>query len=393
MKSLSLSVLHPRFKPWRAVLLSLLASVLVISLIYLQYSAQGKWVSSAKLLSWNGEALTLIKGSGYANQGKLVIDALAEQGVAIASMTTPVIKAEDYPYVNWAIDGLAPSVEIEFLWRTAENRTFARPLVLTRNGIASLKMASDENWHGQIVSFALMVKGRLDKPIVVMSVSLKPTSAWETLKWTLGEWLTPDGWKGTSINFVDGNALDQDVPLVVAVAAWIFLALALYLISAKLNLINSSVAAVWGIIFLGWFVLDARWQWNLFKQLGDTYQQYAGKTWENKHLSAEDGALFNFMLQVKTKLPSVPSRVMFFTDDAYLRGRGAYHLYPHNVWARHEILPAKYFKSGDFVILFAFEKKEVVYNPAQHTLTWDESQLLRADMLMFSAGNALFKVH
>ena len=52
-----------------------------------------------------------------------------------------------------------------------------------------------------------------------------------------------------------------------------------------------------------WFVLDARWQWNLARQVVVTARTYAGKDWREKHLAAEDGPLFEFIEKVRAKLP------------------------------------------------------------------------------------------
>jgi hypothetical protein len=261
----------------------------------------------------------------------------------------------------------------------------------------------------------------------------------------LKRWFVLDRWQGTSINFMDGDAVEQDIAPVPAIAAIILLALALYWGLAKfvqvtdipkavagitapspqpsgprpeeavpsprlrgyrrigalsegrgegekpqaLSRISINVAVVLGVVFLGWFALDIRWQTNLLRQLDLTRQQFAGKSWEGKHLAAEDGALFDFMQQAKAKLPAASGRILYFSDDNFLRGRGAYHLYPRNVLASNDLPKAAQFRAGDTIVLYA--KKSVKYYPARQVLAWDD-QSLPVETLMLAAGNAVFRV-
>lgn len=347
-------------------------------------------MGGTKPLNWNGAALTMNKGQGYSDLGKLVIKALTDQGIAVASLSPSAFQAENYSTILWAVSGATPSVEMEFLWRTADNRVFVRPLVWTANTLEPLEIAEDENWHGQIIDLAIIVKGTLTAPIVVSGVSLESASLLEALPNMVKKWFTLDQWQGTSINFVDGDAIDKNAPPVLAVAIIILLALALNLILAIAKIMPLNIAMVWGMVLLGWFVLDVRWQANLFQQLELTHQQFAGKTWEDKHLAAEDGALFDFIKKVKTKLPATNGRILYFSDDAYSRRKGAYHLYPHNVLALNDLPPTSQIKAGDYIALFA--KKGVKYDQSHQLLTWGDGQSLNVDLLFLAEGNALFKV-
>jgi hypothetical protein len=378
-------------REWLAVSLLFFASTLILSLVYLHYNWPGKWISSTKPLRWNGAALTLNKGQGYSDQGKLIMKELADQGIAVASLSPPVFQAKNYSTIIWSVSGATPSVEMEFLWRTAENRVFVRPLVWAANILEPLEIAEDENWRGQIIDLAIIVKGTLATPIIVNGVSLESASLPGALPNMVKKWFAFDQWQGTSINFVDEDAIDKNVPPVLAVAVIILLALALNLILAIAKIIPLNIAMVGGMVLLGWFILDIRWQANLFQQLELTHQQFSGKTWEDKHLAAKDGTLFDFMRKVKAKLPPpATARILYFSDDAYSRGKGAYHLYPHNVLVRNVLPPASQIKTGDYIALF--EKKGVKYDRSHQLLIWGDGQSLKADLLFLSEGNALFKV-
>ncbi len=375
---------------WLAVPLLFLASALILSLVYLQHNWPKKWMSGAKPLSWNGAALTMNKGLGDSDQSKLIIKALTDQGIAVASLSPPTFQAEKYPTITWSVSGATPSVEMEFLWRTAENRVFVRPLVWAANALEPLEIAEDENWRGKIIDLAIIVKGTLAAPIFINGVSLGSASLPEALSNMGKKWFALDRWQATSINFVDGNAIDKKISPVLVIAAIILLALALNLILAIAKIMPLNVAMVWGMVLIGWFILDIRWQANLFQQLDLTHQQFAGKTWEDKHLADEDAALFDFMKKVKSTLPPANGRILYFSDDAYSRGKGAYHLYPQNVLARNDLPPASKIKTGDYIALFA--KKGVKYDRPHQLLTWGDGQSLKVDLLFLAEGNALFKV-
>lgn len=375
---------------WLAVPLLFLVSALILSLVYLQHNWPKNWMTGAKPLNWNGAALTMNKGLGDSDQGKLVIKALTDQGIAVASLSPPTFQAEKYPTIIWSVSGATPSVEMEFLWRTVENRVFVRPLVWAANTLEPLEIAEDENWRGQIIDMAIIVKGTLAAPIVINGVSLGSASLPEALSNMVKKWFALDRWQAASINFVDGDAIDKKISPVLVIAAIILLALALNLILSVAKIMPLNVAMVWGMIFLGCFILDIRWQANLFQQLELTHQQFAGKTWKDKHLAAEDAALFDFMTKVKATLPPANGRILYFSDDAYSRGKGAYHLYPHNVLARNDLPPASQFKTGDYIALFT--KKGVKYDRPHQLLIWGDGQSLGVDLLFLAEGNALFKV-
>lgn len=378
-------------REWLASPLVFLASLLLFLMVYLYYNWPEKWMSTAGILRWDGATLTLSKGQGHPTQGKLLIHRLTDQGIAIAALTPPVFQADDYATVNWSVSGIRPGMEMEFMWRTAENRVFVRPLVWEDNVIQPLRMTEDENWHGQITDLAIIFKGMTDAPISVNNVSLDPLSLSGTLRELAGNWFAFSKWQQTSINFVDMDSYGKKFTPTFAALVITLVAMAIYIILCvtKKNPLNASI--IWGIILLGWLLLDVRWQLNLFHQLGITSNEYAGKSWEEKHLAAEDQGLFDFTRQIKSKLPPAATRILLFSDVDYIRGRGAYHLYPHNVLARRDFPDASRFHSGDYIALFL--KQRVKYDPAKKLLTWGDGQSLKADMLLFSNGNALFRVN
>ncbi|OGQ55900.1 MAG: hypothetical protein A3J24_03365 [Deltaproteobacteria bacterium RIFCSPLOWO2_02_FULL_53_8] len=378
---------QPERGKWLAASLLFTLASLILFIASLQYYWPGKWWGSASTLAWKGTALTLAKGRGYNIQGGLIIDGLAAPGAALASLSPQPFRAEDYPAIHWSASSDKSNTKVEFLWRTTENpnRFFARELEWMGNSLAPLHMAGDGNWRGQIMELALMVHKPLDTPLTIEAVEVEPPLG---IVWC--EWFGAEPWLGTSINFVGETIARQWLLPLPFIAAALGLALFGYAALVWRKILASNLRMVWALFFLAWFTLDMRWQLDLWHKLGLTQQRYAGKSWEDKHLAAEDGPLFNLMQQVRAKLPSTQSRVFLFADAEYIRGRGTYHLYPFNVLNGRNLLPAKQFKSGDFIVILG--KDEVEFDAAHHLLKWGAGQQLHADLLLLAENNVLLRV-
>jgi hypothetical protein len=99
------------------------------------------------------------------------------------------------------------------------------------------------------------------------------------------------------------------------------------------------------------------------------------------------------MEKVRAKLPVTPARVIVVADLEYLRGRGAYHLYPHNVYfdPRRNTMPAATaLKAGDYLVVF--QRRGVQYDPEHKRLRWDGGEPVTAEILEVGPGAALFRI-
>lgn len=386
-QTLSTPAQQPPHGKWWAAILLLAISFLLLFFASLQYCWPGQWWGSASTLTWQGEALTLAKGQGHNVQGELRIVGLAEPGVALATLTPPAFRAEHYPAMHWSVSSARPDTKMEFLWRTAEHpeRIFARELEWIGNSTAILSMAEDANWHGQIIEFMLVAHAPLHAPLSIHAVKFEPPLA---IVWR--EWFGAEPWLGTSIHFMGGYESRLWLAPLPFAAATLVLALFVYAVLVWRKILASDFRIIWALVFIAWFALDMRWQVDLWHKLGLTQQRYAGKSWEAKHLAAEDGPLFGLMQKIKALLPPTEPRVLVFADAEYIRGRAAYHLYPFNVLNGADLLPAGQFKSGDFIVILG--KDEVEFDPAQHLLKWGAGQQLSADLLLLAENNVLLKV-
>ena len=374
---------------WLLGTLCFAVCTLILFFAALQWQWPGAWWKGGEAIVRSGDSLTLVKGRGVVTEGGLVIEALAGSDVALATLATPGFRADAYPTVRWSIAGGEPGARLEFLWRSSDNpgRVFARQIEWTGGGAAPLLMTGDANWRGEISGLALLLQPPLAASVRIEGVRLEPFSP---LRAVWREWFGTEQWLGTSMHFMGGNAPRQWLAPLPFVAAALGLALLVYGLVVWRRRLGLD-PAVFGLLFvLAWFALDLRWQIDLWHKLGLTHARYAGKTWQEKHLAADDGRLFDLMLQVRAKLPSAASRVYLFADDEYIRGRGAYHLYPFNIRNARDLPPAAQFHSGDFVVILG--KDEVGYDPVSTLLTWAPKQSLKADLLLLVDSNVLLRV-
>ena len=110
-------------------------------------------------------------------------------------------------------------------------------------------------------------------------------------------------------------------------------------------------------------------------------------------MAAEDGPLFEFIEKVRAKLPPPPARVFMVAEAHYFRGRGAYHLYPHNVYFNpwvNEIPPAAMMRPGDYVVVY--HRRGIQFDAAKGLLRWDGGLPIPAETLVVEPGAALFRI-
>jgi hypothetical protein len=124
-----------------------------------------------------------------------------------------------------------------------------------------------------------------------------------------------------------------------------------------------------------------------------TAKTYAGLDGREKHLAAEDGPLFEFIERVRAKLPPPPARVFMVAGAHYFRGRGAYHLYPYNVYFdpwNNTIPPVTVMRPGDYVVVY--QRRGIQFDPSKGMLRWDGGAPIAAESLLVEPGAALFRI-
>jgi hypothetical protein len=85
--------------------------------------------------------------------------------------------------------------------------------------------------------------------------------------------------------------------------------------------------------------------------------------------------------------------VFVVADAAYFRGRGAYHLYPHNVLFdpfRNTVPQASSLRAGDYVL--AYQRRGVQYNADEKKLRFEGGEPVSAEAVLVEPGAVLFRI-
>ena len=379
----------------RNALLLFAAAIALCLLGYLAVSIPTSWFPSATPKEWSAGNLAIARGQGSLDKEHLWITATDATGAAIVSVPTD-FNSTDYPVVAWVAIDLADNAEVSLLWRSdyAPSKLNAVKLSVVSGRLLPVSLAKNPAWVGRIKGLALLVQAPLQQPVRVYGVIVKPTGAFELLKDRFGEWLAFEGWSGTSINAVAGGADLQDLPLPTLLAVSALLAIGAWYGFARRRAVVAVLPAVIAMLFvLTWSVLDTRWMFNLVRQVNKTAWLYAGKDWHERSLAAEDGPLYAFIEKARAKMPATPARVFIVADAHYFRGRGAYHLYPHNVFFdpwQNTMPQPEMLRSGDFFIVY--QKRGVEYDPKQQKLRWEGHTPIGAEALLVEPGAALLRI-
>jgi hypothetical protein len=374
-----------------------LASAMVCTFIYLAITVQGSWFGSAKTLHWTPGDLSVTEGSVQAGPDGLAVrpsDAIHPARIAVSTS----LRAIDYPVIAWETAGVPNDAEVAVLWQSdyEPGRVFNQRVDVEAGRVQPVSLAQNRKWAGRIHGIALAVRGDFSEPLIVRGATAKTMSPREILGDRVQEWFKFEPWNGSSINTLIGGADTQDLPMSFTFALIVALAALIYFVLARWRpkWVGSWRPVVIGAMFLGaWFALDARWLWNFARQVAITAELYAGKSWHERHLAADDRALFAFIEKVRAKLPPPPARVFVVADEHYFRDRSAYHLYPYNVFFdpwRNTMPPSSAVRPGDFMVVY--QRRGVQYDASQQRLRWDGGTPVAAELLLSDAGAAVFRI-
>jgi hypothetical protein len=372
-------------------------SLIACLLMYLVIVVQGAWISSVRSEHFAPSQMTVSKGSGSVGAQGLVLTAPDASGTTVVSLSTS-LRSSRYLVVAWSSSGVPDNVEVALLWHNdyAPSRIFNRRLAVEAGRIQPYALQRDPDWNGTIDGLALGIKGAYAQPIVISGVSAKTMTAGDVLGDRVREWLTFEPWSGSSINLIIGGSDVQELPLPFLLGMVLLLSALVYAALKRFRprWAGAPAALVLAAIFVaGWLIIDARLQLNLARQARVTAQTYAGKSWRDRHLAAEDSMVFAFIEKVRAKLPPPPARVFMVGDEHYFRDRGAYHLYPYNVWFPPwtNTMPASgAMHSGDYLVVF--QRGGVQFDAANQSLRWEGNSALRAELVYIEGGAALFRI-
>lgn len=319
------------------------------------------------------------------------VQAGAPEGTAVRSSVERMVRADLFRRLSWQVQGLAPGSELRLTWATLVEPRTLRERTLPAHDADTVDLEAEPEWQGRIIAVGLSVHGPMAGPLVVQRLELQPEllSPGELLRWAVGEWRGFDDWSQRSINYAAGIPLDALFPPVVVVALWVGFGMALYALCAPPRGWLPYVA----LFLLGWLALDLRWQRVLEQRLDLTVERFAGKDETARRLADHDGKLYQFLADVRQRLPERPARVLIVSNDPTKQeaGRARYHLLPHNGYAGLPQPPDPHMvRAGDYVLILS-PLKGVRYNRAAQALEWDQKRL-SATLLYAASAGALFQV-
>lgn len=385
---------NPAVLRWLSVAAAYLAGGYALVLIALSLAnSGGNWLDTPASVRVAGTNVDILRGSGHRQGTAILVEALDPSGIAIVSSRIPPFPAADYPRVEWAVrTAQRVPPQLTLLWRTQEhpNKTFSAPVAWAGGNaghVSPSQLSHTEGWNGTIAGIALAVRGELASPLTIDGVTVPGVSSVTSIREVLDQWTQYFPFRGSSITFPFDEERDDRLSFLSATALAQGLAIGAYLLAARRRRRRADARIIWAILIGGWLVIDARWQINLGRQLVHTAYAFAGKTAEEKHLAADDGRFFALMQRVNGALPAPPVRVFLFADAHAFCVRGAYFLYPHNVYYvadRDSRLPnPSELSSGDFVLLFPTQG--ISYDRERHLLAWQNNgsrsvgEMLRSD--------------
>ncbi len=427
--SLANTASTPRYFPWYLTTAIVFSCGLILTVAGLRlWYFPTPTPSTAAAHRWSVDTLTTLHGSARPRGQQLQVTFDAD-GRAVVNLPLTARTAGQYNFIVVQGQHLHRLSGAVLLWQTQHTPdslfldaqpTFG-PLheaALPTNGWGGLWLPLHDlpDWSDQVARLALGLQGAPGQRIEIEQINMLPLTLTNLLRYTVAQWTSYQPWAQPAINAVPGvTALPAPrlrLPLVIAVVTC-SAALYLLLVLAQRRWVNATLQWDWRVIatlvLIGWGSLDAPWQWQLQRQRLETQTLFAGYDNEQRRYRAEDGWLYELMVQIKQQLAqlspppesidltaSPTTRILIASSDDYIGMRTAYHLLPYRVaWQRgsQELPAASLIQRGDVVVVI--QSQQVNYQPAQQQLTWlfnAQPQQITVDLLFNHQLGSVFRV-
>jgi hypothetical protein len=323
---------------------------------------------------------------------------LDDQGVAVLVARVPPGALRHCPIVRLEYGSVPEGLYGWFAWQSGAAGSPPDERQLLLSGKAEwLWLGGDSRWRKGPHEVALVFRGEPGDAITLRSVEALPASTGNRLRTIVYQWTVFTPWSQISINTHPGATGSGGMPLPMPVVAGLLaIALLLLAVTARRRAIPRSRAwQLAGVMSLAaWLLLDLLWQSKLLRQAQQTYQQFAGKTVVERLRAAPDGKLYGSIEAMTTHLGSAATRVFVASTDDYIGMRGAYHLYPRNVyWRRNgpelpdaDGLPG----AGDFIVVL--QPSRIRYDAGVGELRLGKKDALAVELLHDDPTGSLFRV-
>ncbi|MCP4465650.1 MAG: hypothetical protein GY813_02730 [Halieaceae bacterium] len=348
----------------RATLASILTGLAVLLAVLTQFfQPPSSGESPAQVITMTEDTAEVAVSPWQLINGGLNLE-LAEVGVAVVTLLTTGIDAQDYPYLHLSVEDPPPDLIAVISLRKDGKK--GHTYTLEEQPLTDLWIAMNEfkGWNGSIEAITLLLISEEASTLTVTDVSLHPASAALQLRSILSDLGSFVPWKRAQMNTHSGVAKVASfypVPLVVALMLLSFAAYALLVMLSR-----GRMAFSWTVpamIFLAcWLVLDLVWQNRLLRQITHSHFSFAGLSTEEKLAAGPDAKLYRSIAAVKAHIKEPDARVMIATSDLYAGMRAAYFLYPLNAFwrlERPEIPDQQYLRKGDYILVLSPSRARV----------------------------------
>lgn len=362
----------------------LLGAAALVAVLQLAYLPAGDDAVTAQSLVWNAEP----SDSSNSQAEQLQLN---ESGRGIVDFVHAEFPAQAYSHLHIALDDFTHNTQVTLVWESSESPHEQRKYLLENESRESIWLSTAElrGWSANISNFQLSVLGDPDTSIRIIDFSLSTPGLMPQLRALYSDLAGFVPWNRSSMNSHAGAIKVSSFYPAPLFAGFLLLSLGAYLLLA---LVRRDRGLNWqsiGLIFLAaWVALDLFWQKRLTDQLAATQASFAGKTTQEKLAVGPDAQLFNFIDLVKPHLEHESSRVFVASSDDYTGLRGAYYLYPRNVfWTLkgNEVPKNQYLRSGDYIVLL--DPHSIDYDRSAGTLIAPRGVLNVETLLTERAGN------
>lgn len=387
----SRSGLYPRALAYAILPAATVVLALIIGAVASQWDGLESQ-SAGERLPVNSKAPLPSVGRGAIGKDGFLLEIPADGNVAVAAWTqvpsglagSPLIRCDCVPR---RVDAI-----LNILWRRADDpaKTFSARIAHELGETQVLDLSRNPDWSGEIIGIAIAVGGYPGDIVLIRGVVAQKASVSNRVATEIGSWSRFREWDGQSINLAIIGARDRTVSPVLLVAGAIGLGLLMFSRTRPRRSVVSLVVVI--VVTIGWMGLDARWQLDLLAKYRATVEQFGGGPIEERWRRGADADIYVLAASVKRAIQDPTQRVFVFGDEAYSRGRAAYHLLPLLVHydAISGALPsAQFIRPGD--LIFQTWSRQVRYDKDSQRLIWDGGAV-RVKPLGYVHGNVVFKV-
>ena len=375
-----------------------LLGLLAVSGVSLLFDSVVRGKAETNGYSWASGEIRVVVGRGLNSADGLLLE-LNQAGQGVIEVPGKWAKLDELPILHLVLHEDSSAETLLVAWRTADSgsRLLHHRSSVAPAGSLWLPMGDVPNWEGRAATLGLVFLGPPGERVQIQSVEVVAAVFPYNALAVLGEWTDFSTWKQYSINAhwgVNSPEFFSLHPVPAAMAVFIA-STASYLLG--LVILRGKRQFEWRVVatmFLAcWLALDMVWQGRLLHQLDSTRETFAGKTPQEKRQAGLDAELFGFITQVKDEIGPGNPRVFVTSTNDYAGMRGAYYLYPANVyWQRNpQSLPgAGFIFSGDYLVLL--QPTDVNYDAPNGILLYGEEDKLPVSRILSTPTGDLYQV-